>query len=309
MYVASRQGAAHAPIGAARKIPPPPKPEVYQLGNLGHPSPTPSWHNHGDGGQHWHPAQSWNNNQHTTELALRTTQHKAIYDIVEGLGSQSQAMVGHMTNTFATAATATQSTVMQTIQALQTSQTEQNAAQMTQMAEANANQMEILRSVMSDIIHMVRPPAPPVQPIPLPMHPIQPAAPPPNWMLTGGSSGSGGENPTGYQWAHPEWAHPDWSEHPTASTEYPGWESHRTWTAAPAPSAVRCTVFVRPETAPITPPPSPPPVDGWIPAETPTEEEPIEPDDATHYNDRWRSRGWGSGWHKDHHEGSGHQNI
>ena len=155
--------------------------------------------------------------------------------------------------------------------------------------------MEILRSVMSDIIHMVRPPAPPVQPIPLPsMNPVRPAAPPPNWMLSGGSSGSGGENPTGYQWAHP-----DWSEHPTASTEYPGWESHRTWTAVTAPS--RCTFFVRPETAPITPP-SPPPLS------TPTEEEPLEGDDDS-WGDRWRSRGWGSGWHKDHHEGSGHQNI
>ena len=164
--------------------------------------------------------------------------------------------------------------------------------------------MEILRSVMSDIIHMVKPPAPPVQPIP-------PATPPPNWMLSGGSSGSGGENPTALQWTNPEWAHPDWAEPPTASAEYPGWASQRTWTAAPAPSAVRCTVFVRPPTgtAPTTPPPemTPPPV----PAEMSAEEvEPIEPDD-----DRWRrrvrSRGWGSGgWHdKDHHRGSGHQNI
>ena len=214
-------------------------------------------------------------------------------------------MVSHLTNTFATAQTTTQSQVMQTIQSLQTAQSEQNARHIAQMAEANNNQMEIMRSVMSDIIHMVRPP--PVQPIPLPMHPIQPTAPPPNWMLSGGSSGSGGENPTGYQWTETD--QPDWSEHPTASTEYPGWESHRTWTAVTAP---RCTFFVQPGTAPITPPPamSPPPAPAEI---IPMEElERIEPDDGTHltYNDRWRSRGWGSGWHdKDHHRGSGHQNI
>ena len=298
---AAKQTTTEPPIGrAARRVPPPPKPPCVQLGNLGQPPPAaPLW-------QQWPqpPVASWTNQQ--SELAIRSTgtQHKVIYDIVEGLGSQSQAMVSQLTNTFATAQTTTQSQVMQCIQSLHTSQSAQNERQMNQMAECQASQMEILRSVMLDVIHMVKPAAPPVQPIP-------PATPPPNWMLSGGSSGSGGENPTGYQGTNPEWAHPDWSEPPTASAEYPGWASQRTWTAAPAPSAVRCTVFVRPPTgtAPTTPPPemtSPPPV----PAEMSVEEvEPIEPDD-----DRWRrrvrSRGWGSGWHdKDHHRGSGHQNI
>ena len=297
---AAKQTTTEPPIGrAARRVPPPPKPPCVQLGNLGQPPPAaPLW-------QQWPqpPVASWTNQQ--SELAIRSTgtQHKVIYDIVEGLGSQSQAMVNQLTNTFATAQTTTQSQVMQCIQSLHTSQSAQNERQMNQMAECQASQMEILRSVMSDIIHMVKPAAPPVQPIP-------PATPPPNWMLSGGSSGSGGENPTALQWTNPEWAHPDWAEPPTASAQWPGWASQRTWTAAHAPSAVGCIVRPPTGTAPTTPPPemtSPPP----IPAEMSMEEiEPIEPDD-----DRWRrrvrSRGWGSGgWHdKDHHRGSGHQNI
>ena len=130
---AAKPATAQVPIGA-RRVPPPPRAAPLQLGNL-----AGTWNN-----QQWNqPPPSWN---HNTELAIRTTQNKAIYDIVEGLGSQSQNMVSHLSNTFASAQTATQGQVMQTIQSRQTAQSQQNAAHMAEIAEANANQMAIQRT-------------------------------------------------------------------------------------------------------------------------------------------------------------------
>ena len=60
---------------------------------------------------------------------------------------------------------------------------------------------------------------------------------PPNLMMSGGSSGSGGQNPTPVQWAQPAWHGQvgTWPENPTTDTDWPGWQVHQTWTPLVAP--------------------------------------------------------------------------
>jgi hypothetical protein len=68
---------------------------------------------------------------------------------------------------------------------------------------------------------------------------------PPNWMMSGGSSGSGGQNPTPVQWTESArqgqvgtWNNSwhAWAENPQTDTDWPGWQVQQTWTPIMPPT-------------------------------------------------------------------------
>ena len=148
-----------------------------------------------------------------------------MYDMVQSSNANTHAMATQMAASFAAAATASNAQAMQTVHSMQATHAASSGSLMNQMAESSRQALDQMKNVVSELMrHGMH--AQPMCNLP------PPPMPPPNWAMSGGSSGSGGQNPTPVQWTQ-------WSENPTADTDWPGWQVQQTWTptVAPPPSA------------------------------------------------------------------------
>ena len=155
----------------------------------------------------------------------QSSNNKVMYDVVQSSNANTHAMATQLAETFAAAATASNAEAMQAVHSMQATHASSSGSLMNQMAESSRQAMDQMKDVVSELLrHGMH--AQPMCNLP------PPPMPPPNWAMSGGSSGSGGQNPTPVQWTQ-------WSENPTADTDWPGWQVQQTWTptVAPPPSA------------------------------------------------------------------------
>ena len=155
----------------------------------------------------------------------QSSNNKVMYDVVQSSNANTHAMATQLAETFAAAATASNAEAMQAVHSMQATHAASSGSLMNQMAESSRQAMDQMKDVVSELMrHGMH--AQPMCNLP------PPPMPPPNWAMSGGSSGSGGQNPTPVQWTQ-------WSENPTADTDWPGWQVQQTWTpmVAPPPSA------------------------------------------------------------------------
>tara|TARA_B110000285_G_scaffold227746_1_gene289544 strand:+ start:141 stop:1124 length:984 start_codon:yes stop_codon:yes gene_type:complete len=155
----------------------------------------------------------------------QSSNDKVMYDMVQSSNANTHAMATQMAASFAAAATASNAQAMQTVHSMQATHAASSGSLMNQMAESSRQALDQMKDVVSELMrHGMH--AQPMCNLP------PPPMPPPNWAMSGGSSGSGGQNPTPVQWTQ-------WSENPTADTDWPGWQVQQTWTptVAPPPSA------------------------------------------------------------------------
>jgi len=251
----------------------------------------------------------------------QSSNNKVMYDVVQSSNANTHAMATQLAESFAAAATASNAEAMQAVHSMQATHAASSGSLMNQMAESSRQAMDQMKDVVSELLrHGMH--AQPMCNLP------PPPMPPPNWAMSGGSSGSGGQNPTPVQWTQ-------WSENPTADTDWPGWQVQQTWTpmVAPPPSAATTwTPTVAPrqdehlwtcddgddgEISSSSGTPS------WFPAGTSlaavaAEEEENDqfrhqmyiPDEEENDHFRHRRRGeprFCSGWQRPQHKGLGHQ--
>jgi hypothetical protein len=153
----------------------------------------------------------------------QSSNNKVMYDVVRSSNANTHAMATQLAETFAAAATASNAEAMQAVHSMQATHAASSGSLMNQMAESSRQAMDQMKDVVSELLRQHAQPMCNLPPPPMP---------PPNWAMSGGSSGSGGQNPTPVQWTQ-------WSENPTADTDWPGWQVQQTWTptVAPPPSA------------------------------------------------------------------------
>jgi hypothetical protein len=150
---------------------------------------------------------------------------KVMHDLIQSSNANTHAMATQMSASFAAAATASNAQAMQAMHSMHATHAASSGSLMNQMAETSRQALDQMKDVVSELMrHGMH--AQPMCNLP------PPPMPPPNWAMSGGSSGSGGQNPTPVQWTQ-------WSENPTADTDWPGWQVQKTWTptVAPPPSA------------------------------------------------------------------------
>jgi hypothetical protein len=186
----------------------------------------------------------WNVPQAPT-FERQHSNNKVMYEMVQSSNANTHAMATQMAASFAAAATASNAQAMQTVHSMQATHAASSGSLMNQMAESSRQALDQMKNVVSEVMHMRMQHAQPMHAPTLPLPPM----PPPNWMMSGGSSGSGGQNPTPVQWTESgqvgNWAEPVqwtesgqvgmWAENPTADTDWPGWQVHQTWTPIVAP--------------------------------------------------------------------------
>ena len=125
---------------------------------------------------------------------------------------------------------------MQTLHAMQATHAAASGNLMNQMAESSRQALDQMKDVVSELMrHGMH--AQPMCNLP------PPPMPPPNWAMSGGSSGSGGQNPTPVQWTARQgqvgtWnqSYHAWAENPQTDTDWPGWQVQQTWTPIMPPT-------------------------------------------------------------------------
>ena len=143
----------------------------------------------------WNPPQAYTQQQ--------SANNKVVYDMVQVSNANTHAMATQMAASFAAAATASNAQAMQTVHSMQATHAASSGSLMNQMAESSRQALDQMKNVVSELMrHGMH--AQPMCTLP------PPPMPPPNWAMSGGSSGSGGQNPTPVQWTQR-------SENPTAN--------------------------------------------------------------------------------------------
>ena len=160
----------------------------------------------------------------------QSANNKVVYDMVQVSNANTHAMATSMAASFAESAQTTNACAMQTVHALQVAHAASSGNIIAQLAESTRQALGDLKNVVSQVIRAQH--AQPMRHAPVATLPPPLPMPPPNWMMSGGSSGSGGQNPTPVQWIEPAWHGQvgTWAENPTTHKDWPGWQMHQTWT-------------------------------------------------------------------------------
>ena len=176
----------------------------------------------------WNPPQAYTQQQ--------SANNKAVYDMVQVSNANTHAMATQMAASFAEVATTTNAQAMQAVHTMQLAHAASSGNLINQLAQSTRQALDQMKEVVSSVIQVQHPIHAPTQ-VGLPL--------PPNWMMSGGSSGSGGQNPTPVQWTESArqgqvgtWNNSwhAWAENPQTDTDWPGWHVHSTWTPIVPPT-------------------------------------------------------------------------
>mgnify|MGYP001041509193 CR=1 FL=1 len=178
----------------------------------------------------WNPPQAYTQQQ--------SANNKAVYDMVQVSNANTHAMATQMAASFAEVATTTNAQAMQAVHTMQLAHAASSGNLINQLARSTRQAMDQMKNVVSSVIQVQH-----AQPMHAPTRVGLPL--PPNWMMSGGSSGSGGQNPTPVQWTESArqgqvgtWNNSwhAWAENPQTDTDWPGWQVQQTWTPIMPPT-------------------------------------------------------------------------
>ena len=177
----------------------------------------------------WNPPQAYTQQQ--------SANNKAVYDMVQVSNQNTHAMATQMAASFAEVATTTNAQAMQAVHTMQLAHAASSGNLINQLARSTRQAMDQMKNVVSSVIQVQH-----AQPMHAPTRVGLPL-PAPNMIMSGGSSGSGGQNPTPVQWTARQgqvgtWnqSYHAWAENPQTDADWPGWHVHSTWTPIVPPT-------------------------------------------------------------------------
>ena len=157
--------------------------------------------------------------------------------MVQVSNANTHAMATSMAASFAEVATTTNAQAMHAVHTMQLAHAASSGNLINQLAQSTRQAMDQMKNVVSSVIQVQH-----AQPMHAPTRVGLPL-PAPNMIMSGGSSGSGGQNPTPVQWTESArqvgtWNNSwhAWAENPQTDTDWPGWQVQQTWTPIMPPT-------------------------------------------------------------------------